>query len=163
MKALVLFFLGGAALFLAPNRAHAQGALPSSLSFYGTPTYPDVVRVMPASKHEATHYGWLAFDAKTQVSFVTRNGAELKIPYRSIRALEYQRSTESVSSSKSKWGMPLRVNFGGRHVLTIRYDGAEGPEAATVRLDGSNYQQVLGTFYAKTGLQASRTGQPWGN
>jgi hypothetical protein len=138
-----------------------QGALPEGLSFYGTPTYSDVFRLAPTNKpgKEEARWGWLTFDSKQAVSFVNRKGhSEFQIPYRSIRALEYERLGPS-GVAKSKFGFPLRLNIAGRHLLTVRYDGTQGQETAKMQLDNANYAKILGTFQSKTGLRVARTGQ----
>jgi hypothetical protein len=140
----------------------AQGALPTTSSYYYTPTYKDVTKV-------GTGTGWLAFDAKSEMRFVPKNGEEVRIPYKAIKDLEYERALEapaakSQAKAKSKWALPFsmkKLNFISRHQVKIQYDVAEGKETATLWLDGSNYEKILGTLQAKTGLAVKRTGETW--
>lgn len=131
----------------------AQGALPANSSFYSTPTYPDVTKL-------GTGPGWLQFDAKSEMRFVPKQGEEVRIPYKAIKNLQYERASKPPveKANKSKWSMPVKMNFISKHQVTIRYDAEQGPESATLWLDNSNYQSVLGTLKAKTGLQVERTG-----
>jgi hypothetical protein len=149
MKAFVLFVFA-AALGLA------QGAISPRSSFYSSPTYPDVT-------HVGTGTGWLQFDAKNEMRFVAKKGEEFRIPYKAIKNLQYEKATEppaerASAKPKSRWSVPVKMNFAPKHQVTIRYESATGPETATLWLDRSNYQNVLGTLTAKTGLAVERTG-----
>ncbi len=133
----------------------AQGALPPNSSFYSTPTYPDVTKVGAGA-------GWLQFDARNEMKFVPKKGEEIHIPYKAIKNLQYERAAQppvEKSSKTSKWSLPVKMNFVGKHQVTIQYDAAYGPETATLWLDSSNYQNIMGTLKAKTGLPVQRTGQ----
>lgn len=146
MKAFLLTALTAALSF-------AQGALPSNSSFFSTPTYPDVTKL-------GSGPGWLQFDARNEMKFVPKRGEEVRIPYKAIKNLQYERATQPPvqKAHKSKFPMPVRMNFAAKHQVTIRYDAEHGPETTTLWLDGSNYQSVLGTLTAKTGLNVERTG-----
>ena len=157
MKAFLLT-VAGAAIGLA------QGALHPSSSYLATPTYKDVTKVGSSS----TSNGWLAFDATGDLRFVPKSGDEVRIPYRSIKILQYEKAVEQVESKshakKSKWALPMKMNLVGKHQVTIRYDAPYGPETTTLWLDPSNYQNILGTLHAKTGLTVQRTGEnSWQN
>jgi hypothetical protein len=135
----------------------AQGALSPNSSFYATPTYGDVTKV-------GTGHGWLAFDAKTEVRFVPKEGEEMHIPYRAIRNLQYERTTaaaEPTVDKKGKLRIPKKLKFIPKHQVRIQYDAPSGQETATLWLENHNYQNVLGTLQAKTGLSVQRTGESW--
>lgn len=152
MKALLLTIVS-AALGLA------QGALSPNSSYFNSPTYPSVTRVAT----DRTNIGWLAFEPTGDLRFVPKAGEEVRIPYRAIKDLQYEKTIAQVESTKqrrkSKFALPAKMNLVGRHQLTIRYEAASGPESATLWLDGSNYQSILGTLHSKTGLQVKRTGE----
>jgi hypothetical protein len=135
----------------------AQGALSPNSSYYDAPTYPSVTRV-GAGHNNA---GWLAFEPTSEVRFVPKAGEEIRIPYRAIKAIQYEKTTAQVEKPrrKSKFSMPVKMNFVAKHQLTINYEAPYGPESATLWLDPSNYQSVLGTFHAKTGIPVKRTGE----
>jgi hypothetical protein len=134
----------------------AQGALSPNASFFYTPTYSDVTKVGSGT-------GWLAFDAKKEMRFIPKKGEEIRIPYSAIKDLEYAKATQPPveRAHKSKFSLPVKMNFIGKHQVTIHYAAPSGDETATLWLEGSNYQNVLGTLHAKTGLQVKRTGQGW--
>lgn len=135
----------------------AQGALSPRSSYYSTPTYSDVTKV-------GTGNGWLAFDAKTEMRFVPKEGDEMHIPYRAIRNLQYERTTaaaEPTVDKKGKVRLPKKMKFVPKHQVRIQYDAPQGQETATLWLESHNYQNVLGTLTAKTGLLVQRTGEAW--
>jgi hypothetical protein len=149
-----LLTIAGAALGLA------QGALSPNSSYFNAPTYPSVTRV--GAGHNNT--GWLAFEPTNEVRFVPKAGEEIRIPYRAIKELQYEKTMAQTASNtqtrkKSKFALPVKMNFVSKHQLTINYEAAYGPESATLWLDPSNYQSVLGTLHSKTGLTVKRQGE----
>lgn len=151
-KAFLLTIVGAASIL-------AQGALSPNSSYYYAPTYPSVTRV--GAGHNNT--GWLAFESTSEVRFVPKAGEEIRIPYRAIKEIQYEKTVAQVENSKkskkSKFALPVKMNFVAKHQLTIQYEAPYGPETATLWLDPSNYQSVLGTIHSKTGLQVKRTGE----
>ena len=137
----------------------AQGALSPDSSFFYAPTYPAVTRVGAGS----TNIGWLAFESTGEVRFVPKAGEEIRIPYRAIKDMQYEKAVVQVESTKprrkSKFALPVKMNLVGKHQLTIRYEAANGPESTTLWLDGSNYQNILGTLRSKTGVSVKRLGE----
>ena len=137
----------------------AQGALSPNSSYYNAPTYPSVTRV--GAGHNNT--GWLAFEPTSEVRFVPKAGEEIRIPYRAIKEIQYEKTVAQVDNNKprrkSKFSVPVKLNFIGKHQLTIQYEAPYGPETATLWLDPSNYQNILGTIHTKTGLQVKRQGE----
>jgi hypothetical protein len=151
-RAFLLTIVGAASIL-------AQGALSPNSSYYHAPTYPSVTRV--GAGHNNT--GWLAFESTGEVRFVPKAGEEVRIPYRAIKEIQYEKTMAQVESSKkakkSKFSLPVKMNFVAKHQLTIQYEAPYGPETATLWLDPSNYQGVLGTFHSKTGLTVKRSGE----
>jgi hypothetical protein len=52
----------------------------------------------------------------------------------------------------------FNVKLGGKRYLSVRYDSGSGPESTVLILDPDVYQQVIGSFQAKTGMMVARPG-----
>ena len=135
----------------------AQGAIMEGMSFYNVASYDGVERSVmnPKTNHWDTQHGWLMFDAKEQVRFVTKSGEKIRIPYRSIKTMEY--SFYNPIDTGTGHG-PVRVKLGGKRYLTVNFQTGAGPESMVLALEPDQYQQVIGTFQAKTGSMVTRPG-----
>lgn len=152
-------FLG---MGVGAGMAWAQGALPSSLRNPHPVVFPHVDQVVSGGVKGGAHTraGMLVFEGKDMVRFVSKQGGEVKVPYRAIRQLHYDR----VSAAKSL--MPLLFVKGSNHFLTMTYEDPEGrPRTAIWRMGRKEYQQVLGVASSRTGLRIEqnpqRSGQDW--
>jgi hypothetical protein len=134
------------------------GAFADGMSFYNTPSYDGVERSIlnPKTNLWEVQRGWLMFDAKEQVRFLTKGGEKFRIPYKSIRSLEYSFYNPVPSASVSH--SPVRVKLGGKRYLTVKFDTGAGAESMVLGLEPDQYQQVIGTFQAKTGTMALHPG-----
>jgi hypothetical protein len=135
----------------------AQGALMEGMSFYNAASYDLVGRSVlnPKTNQWDTQHGWLMFDPKEQVRFVTKSGEKMRIPYRSIKTMEY--SFYNPIDPGTGHG-PMRVKLGGKRYLTVFFQTGAGLESTVFSLEPDEYQQVIGTFQAKTGMMVLRPG-----
>src|SRR5947209_1507613 len=71
--------------------AWGQGATHPGMSFYAEPSYDGVEREIlnPKTNSWEVQRGYLTFDATDQVRFINRSGNQFKIPYKSVRSLEF--------------------------------------------------------------------------
>lgn len=139
--------------------AWGQGATHPGMSPWAEPSYDGIERVALNPKTNAWEIqrGWLMFDSTEQVRFVNKSGGQLKIPYRSIKALEYS-FYNPIDNMKASRRPALNVKLGGKRYLTVRYDAGSGPESTVIGLEPDMYQQVMGSFQSKTGMMVSRPG-----
>ena len=141
------------------------GAVPEKLSFFSSPSYTDVLRVEPSGTPGIVDVtpGGLHFDGKKQVKFVSKGGGELAIPYASITSIVYERGGAPLKTVpvKSKWNpkwSPFKSYVKSKHMLTVNYEANGVEKHATMRMEGHNYQNIIGTFEAKTGQIVGRPG-----
>ena len=138
--------------------AWGQGATHPGMSIYAEPGYDGVEREVlnPKTNTWEVQRGWLMFDSAEQVKFVNKHGSQFKIPYKSVKALEFS-FYNPVELKKSK-GPAFNVKLGGKRYLTVRYDLGNGPESTVLALEPDHYQQVLGSFRSKTNIAVARPG-----
>ena len=136
-----------------------QGAIMEGMSMYNTPSFDGVERSVlnPKTNHWDVQHGWLMFDAREQVRFVTKNGAQFRIPYKSIKSMEYY-FYNPIDTGASTGRGPLQVKIGGKRYLAVRFDAGSGPESTVLALEPDQYQQVIGSFQAKTGTMVLHPG-----
>jgi hypothetical protein len=129
------------------------------MSIYAEPSYDGVERALLNAKTNSweTQRGWLMFDAVDQVRFVTKTGGQFKLPYRSIKSLEYS-FYSPIQEAKKAHRPAMMVKLGGKRYLTVRYDLGYGPESTVMVLEPDQYQQVMGSFQSKTGLMVAHPG-----
>ncbi|HEY3739924.1 MAG TPA: hypothetical protein VGL53_08765 [Bryobacteraceae bacterium] len=127
------------------------------MSMNGEPSYDGVHRAIlnPKTNTYMMQHTWLMFDRKEQVRFVNREGSQFKIPYRSIRSMDFN-FYNPIEAMKPAKHAAFNVKVGGKRYLTIHYDVGSGPESTILALDPDQYQQVIGSFQSKTGILVSR-------
>lgn len=126
---------------------------------YADPSYDGIERAALNTKTNTWEIqrGWLMFDPTEQVRFVSKGGAQVRIPYKSIQTMQYS-FYNPVQTAKASHRPPFNVKLGGKRYLTVRYDLGNGPESTVMILNPDLYQQVIGSFQAKTGVMVSRPG-----
>jgi hypothetical protein len=138
-----------------------QGATYEGMSMYQPKTYDGVEREMLAGDKLVTQRGLLNFDGREKVSFIAENGAQLMIPYKAIKALDFsfynpiQVPRKETATSRF---VPKMHKMGGKRYLTVKYDTAEGLQSTVIAMEPDRYSTVLSTFSTKTGLPINRTG-----
>jgi hypothetical protein len=147
------------ALALSTSSAWGQGANIENMSMNAEPSYDGVERAVlnPKTSTYEMQHSWLVFDRKEQVKFVTRSGSEFKIPYRSIKRMEFS-FYNPIDSLRPTKRASFNMKVGGKRYLTVRYDLGSGPEATIMSMDPDQYQQILGSFQSKTGMLVVRPG-----
>lgn len=132
--------------------ALAQSAASSNFRF------KDVKYLKTTNKKADEVEGELEVDQqKGEVSFRSK-GAELaKVDKQHVTGLLYERTSRPRYVSGLLLAWPLLFTKGKKHFLTIQYKNAEGQGAFTLlRLDKSNYQQILASVEAATGVKVER-------
>jgi hypothetical protein len=155
---LALPILAGA-LALSTSSAWGQGATIENMSMNAAPSYDGVERAIlnPKTNTYEMQRSWLVFDRKEEVKFVNRSGGQFRIPYRSIKAMEFS-FYNPIDSMKPAKHAAFNVKVGGKRYLTVRYDVGAGAESTILAMDPDQYQQILGSFQSKTGMLVSRSG-----
>jgi hypothetical protein len=125
---------------------------------YAEPSYDGIEREVlnPKTNTWESQRGYLMFEAKDQLKFITKSGNQFKIPYKSVRALEVN-FYNPIEAEKVKHPA-FNVKLGGKRYLTVRYDLGSGPESTVMAMDPDQYQQILGSFFSKTGVRVRRPG-----
>ncbi len=138
--------------------AWGQGATHPGMSIYAEPSYDGVERQVlnPKTNTWEVQRGYLMFDPAEQVKFVNKNGNQFKIPYKAVKALEFN-FYNPVELKKAK-SRAYNVKMGGKRFLTVRYDVGYGLESTVLAMDPDQYQQILGSFRSKTNLLVTRPG-----
>ncbi len=138
--------------------AWGQGATHPGMSLYAEPSFDRIERAVlnPKTNTYDVQRGWLMFDSKEQVRFVSKSGNQLKIPYKSIKSLEFSFYNPVEMSKSSR--PPLNAKIGGKRYLVVHYDLGSGAESSVLGLEPEMYQQVIGSFQSKTGMMALRPG-----
>lgn len=160
MKSLLLA-MSIAGVMLAESKG---GATHPKLSYYFEPTYTDVLRVEPSGTPGIVEVaqGKLHFGVKSGMKFLSQSGAELAIPYESIKGFTYERGRSFKTAHKpSKFNpswSPFKPGVRSKHVLTVHYDANGEEKDMTMRLESHNYQNIIGTLEAKTGKTVERPG-----
>ena len=129
------------------------------MSFLAEPSYDGIDRSVlnPKTNTWEVQHGWLMFEAKEQVKFVSRGGTQFKIPYSSIKALEYS-FYNPMDATRVQKHPAFNVKVGGKRYLIVRYDTGGGMESTVIGIQPDQYQQVMGSFQSKTGMMASHPG-----
>lgn len=143
---ILLLNVGLTALAQAPS---------SSVNF----RFKDVKYLKTTNKKADEVEGELEIDQqKGEVSFRSK-GAELaKVDKQHVTGLLYERTSRPRYVSGLLLAWPLLFTKGKKHFLTIQYKNAEGQGAFTLlRLDKSNYQQILASVEAAIGVKVERT------
>lgn len=140
------------------------GAVHPKMSYYYDQTYTDVLRVEPSGQAGIVEVaeGKLHFDAKGNMQFLSASGAELSIPYNAVRGAIYERGRSFKTAHKpSKFNpswSPFKPGIRSKHVLTVHYDANGEMKDMVMRLEGHNYQNIIGTLESKTGVTVERPG-----
>jgi hypothetical protein len=146
---------------VAAGMMYGQGAVHEGMSMYASKAYDGVEREMAGQDggRMVIQRGMLTFDPRDQVKFVSEDGAELRIPYKAIKALDYSfyNPIQERHESSSKF-VPKLHKIGGKRYLTVHYESAQGLQSTVMAFDPDRYQRVFGTFITKTGLMINRTG-----
>jgi hypothetical protein len=148
-----------ACAFAFSSSAWGQGASIENMSMTDQPSYDGVERAIlnPKTNSYEMQRSWLMFDSKEQVRVVNRNGGQFKIPYRSIKTMEFS-FYNPLDSMKASKHSSSNMKLGGKRYLTVHYDLGSGVESTILSMQPDQYQQILGSFQAKTGMMVVRPG-----
>jgi len=103
--------------------------------------------------------GALNFDAtKKTIEFLDKSGAAVfTIPDASVKGLHYEKTSRPRYAEALLIAWPLIFTKSKKHYLTIQYTDAAGAgQFSIIHLDKNNYQQILATAEAQTGIKVER-------
>jgi hypothetical protein len=134
-------------------------ALAQSAAATANYRFKDVKYLKTTEKKADEVEGELEIDQQKGEVRVWSKGAELfKVDKQQVTGLLYERTSRPRYVSGLLLAWPLLFTKGKKHFLTIQYKNAEGQGAFTLlRLDKSNYQQILASVEAATGVKVERT------
>lgn len=134
-------------------------ALAQSPSSNANYRFKDVKYLKTTEKKADQVEGELEIDQQKGELRIWSKGAELvKVDKQQVTGLLYERTSRPRYVSGLLLAWPLLFTKGKKHFLTIQYTNAEGQGTFTLlRLDKSNYQQILASVEAATGVKVERT------
>ncbi|MGA2482287.1 MAG: hypothetical protein ABSF92_04130 [Candidatus Acidiferrales bacterium] len=103
--------------------------------------------------------GSLTFDAaKKELRFVGKGTPDLTIKYDSVKSMLYEKASKPRYAEGILLAWPLLLTKSKKHYFTIQYSDAAGTgQYALLRLDKSNYREVLAKAEADTGKKVDRS------
>ena len=134
-------------------------ALAQSATAHGSDRFKDVKYLKTADKKKAEEVeGELEINKQTSEIRFQAKGAELvKLEKTQVTNLSYERASRPRYISAMLIAWPLIFTKGKKHFLTIQYKNAAGQgEFALFHLDKGNYQRILASAEATTGVKVER-------
>jgi hypothetical protein len=137
---------------LVPLPAHAQGAVPSAMSFYSASEFTGVVCPRKVGTNTEMLKGTLAFDGSGSFRCDTREKSEFVIPYASVKRLVYEDHVEEPGSALSR-----HKYFHSRRLTIFYTDGDGQQEQAAVWFHSQQWRLALQVASNKTGKPIEQT------
>lgn len=124
----------------------------------GADSFKDVKYLKTADKKKAEEVeSGLEFNKETGEILVSPKGSDsIKIAKSQITNLVYERASRPRYVSGLLLAWPLLFTKGKKHFLTIQYKSGDKGEFVILHLDKSNYQQVLASAEAATGVKVEK-------
>jgi hypothetical protein len=124
----------------------------------GADSFKDVKYLKTADKKKAEEVDTgLELNKETGEITISPKGLEsIKIPKSSITNLVYERTSRPRYVSGLLLAWPLLFTKGKKHFLTIQYKSGDKGEFAILHLDKGNYQQILASAEAATGVKVEK-------
>ncbi|OFV97306.1 MAG: hypothetical protein A3H28_02965 [Acidobacteria bacterium RIFCSPLOWO2_02_FULL_61_28] len=132
----------------------------ATLPAFGQRQFDDVEYLKPAGSSEKkgqTVKGFLRFDNKEKELQFVGKATNFTVKYERVKNLIYERTARPRYVSGILLAWPLLFTKGKKHFLTVQYaDDTGAGQFATVRLEKGNYQEILVTAEAETGIKVER-------